>query len=159
VKYFLIINTIFLFLFFHFTAFGQVDTTVTKVDTTGITSEVIPAPVETVKKEIVLSETASMLCARWDLSEYRENGKVQELPNYEIEFFPDGKYNAMEESDYDEGWWIMSEDNSKIIFDEGTQYQEEWTIVNADTKTFKIRFTSEGQKYEYTFVPYVEWKP
>jgi len=54
---------------------------------------------------------------------------------------------------------VDCEDNSKIIFDEGTQYQEEWAIVSADAKTFKIRFTSEGKKYEYTFVPYVEWKP
>lgn len=135
------------------------DTTATKVDTTGITSEVIQVPVETVRKEIELSETAKMLCARWDLSEYRENGKVQELPNYEIEFSPDGKYNALEEQDYDEGYWTMSEDNSKIIFDKGTQYQEEWTIVSVDAKTFKIKFTSDGKRYEYTFVPYVEWKP
>jgi hypothetical protein len=139
--------------------YAQADTTATKVDTVTTTMEAAPILVVKEVKEINLSETAKMLCARWDLSEYRENGKVQELPNYELEFFSDGKYNALEEQDYDEGYWTMSDDNSKIIFDEGTEYREEWTVVSVDAMMFKVRFTSEGKKYEYTFVPYVEWKP
>ncbi len=141
---------------YNFSLKAQVETNSTKSDSTETTSEVSPTPVE---KEIALSETAKILCVRWDLAEYRENGKVQELPNYEIEFFSNGKYNALEETDYDEGFWTLSNDNSKIIFDEGTKYQEEWNIISIDAKMFKVKFNSERIKYEYTFVPFVEWKP
>lgn len=153
-----IIYLITFFVFFNSIAFGQ-DTTIVGTDTTiTITLYDFTAP-DSEKKEIALSETGKILCARWDLSEYKENGRTDELPNFELEFFPDGTYNMLEEQDYMEGTWIMSEDNSKIIFDEGTEYSDEWTIVNVDAKMFKVKFTSEGKRYEYTFVPYVEWKP
>ncbi|MCX6163674.1 MAG: hypothetical protein NTU73_02240 [Ignavibacteriae bacterium] len=144
--------------------FAQSDTTIVKADTIIMKSDITLSPSETYTTELnttetTLSGTAKMLCARWDLSEYRENGKIQELPNYEIEFLPNGTYNAMEESDYDEGAWILSEDNSKIIFDADTEYREEWTIVSLGDKLIKVKFTSDGNKYEYMFGPYVEWKP
>lgn len=157
-KYFLTANTIFVLLLICLPASAQ-DTTIVGNDTTITTTLYEFETPDSEAKEIILSETGKMLCARWDLSEYRENGKVQELPNFEIEFFTNGKYNMLEEQDYIEGMWQLSEDNSKIIFDEGTEYSEEWTIVNTDAKAFKVKFSAEGKKYEYTFVPYVEWKP
>jgi len=154
-----IIFLVTLFLMSNYSVFAQVDTTIAGTDTTITTTLINTSPLETEKKEINLSETAKKLCARWDLTEYKENGKAQELPNYEIEFLINGHYNAIEEEEYDEGTWIMNEDNSKIIFDAGTEYQEEWTILNIDAKMIKVKFTSEGKRYEYTFGPYVEYKP
>jgi hypothetical protein len=151
-KYFLIINTIFIFLICCFPVYGQEDSTRMVADSTINDEEIktrdIPKP--------VLNETNAFIINKWEISEYKENGKVQELPNYEIEFFEDGSYAAIEEEEFDKGTWILGESNSKLIFDDNSPNREEWNIVSMDAKKIVVKFTDEGKTYEYTFIPWVK---
>jgi hypothetical protein len=122
-----------------------VDSTITDEE---IKSTDIPKP--------VLNETNSFIINKWEISEYKENGKVQDLPNYEIEFFEDGSYQAVEEEDFDNGAWNLGENNSQIIFDDNSPNREVWNIVSFDAKKIVVKFTSEGSTYEYTFIPWVK---
>jgi hypothetical protein len=151
-KYFLIINTIFIFLVCCFPVYAQEDSTRMVADSTINDEEIktrdIPKP--------VLNESNAFIINKWEISEYKENGKVQELPNYEIEFFEDGTYAAIEEEEFDNGAWNIGDNNSKIIFDDNTPNREEWNIVSMDAKKIVVRFTDEGKTYEYTFIPWVK---
>ena len=111
-----------------------------------------------VHKVPVLNETNSFIINKWEITEYKENGKVQELPNYEIEFFSDGTYAAIEEEEFDNGVWSLGENNGKLIFDENSINREEWSIVSMDAKKIVVKFTDEGKTYEYTFIPWVKRK-
>lgn len=104
----------------------------------------------------ILTDSNSFIINKWEMSEYKENGKVQELPNYEIEFFEDGTYSAVEEDDFDEGMWNIDEGNTKFIFDDSSPYREEWNILSMDAKKIIFKFTDGGKTYEYTFVPWVK---
>lgn len=151
-KRFLMINTIFLFLIFCFPAFAQTDSTyVIGSDSTVVKPEqtkVFPVP--------ILNESNSFILNKWEINEYKENGKVQELPNYEIEFFEDGTYTAIEEEEFDNGTWNLSPENSKLIFDDNTPNREEWNIISFDANKIVFRFTDEGKTYEYTFNHWVK---
>jgi hypothetical protein len=131
---------------------AQEDSTRMVVDSTITDEEIkstdIPKP--------VLNETNSFIINKWEISEYKENGKVQDLPNYEIEFFEDGSYQAVEEEDFDNGAWNLGENNSQIIFDDNSPNREVWNIVSFDAKKIVVKFTSEGSTYEYTFIPWVK---
>lgn len=105
---------------------------------------------------LTLNKTKTFIINKWDLSEYKENGKVQELPNYEIEFFDDGTYTAIEEEEFDNGKWNLSEDNSLIIFDINTINQEEWIIESIDATRIVVKLSDGGRTYEYTFIPGVK---
>jgi hypothetical protein len=150
-KSFLITYIILIFVFCNSSVYSQTDTSKVSADTT-VADETpfieIPKP--------VLNETNSFIINKWEISEYKENGKVQELPNYEIEFFEDGSYAAIEEEEFDNGAWNLGENNSKIIFDENSPSREEWNIVSMDAKKIVVRFTDEGKTYEYTFIPWVK---
>ena len=151
-KIYFLLNTIFLFLLFNFVAKAQEDTLRMVVDSTMSNEETttvdIPKP--------VLNETNNFIINKWEISEYKENGKVDELPNYEIEFFEDGTYSAIEEEDFDNGTWNIGANNSSIIFDELSTFSEVWNIVTLEPKKIVVRFSSEGKTYEYTFIPWVK---
>jgi len=151
-KNFLLINTIFLFLIICFPVFAQEDSTRMVVDSTLTDEEIktveIPKP--------VLNETNSFIINKWEINEYKENGKVQELPNYEIEFFEDGTYSAFEEEDIDNGTWNLGEGNAKLIFDDNTPNREEWNIIIFEPKKIVFKFSDEGKTYEYTFNHWVK---
>jgi hypothetical protein len=132
--------------------FAQEDSTRMVVDSTLNDEEIrttdIPKP--------VLNESNSFIINKWEITEYKENGKVQELPNYEIEFFEDGTYAAIEEEEFDNGVWNIGENNGKLIFDENSVNREEWNIVSMEAKKIVVKFTDEGKTYEYTFIPWVK---
>ena len=132
--------------------YAQEDSTRMVVDSTITDEEIksndIPKP--------VLNEANSFIINRWELSEYRENGKIQELPDYVIEFFDDGTYSAIEEEEYDNGIWNLGENNSKIIFDDNSPNREEWNITGMDAKKIVFRFADGGKTYEYIFIPWVK---
>ena len=97
-----------------------------------------------------------ILCKKWELKELKENGKTQDLPDFQIFFSEDGTYSLIEEDDTDNGVWAFSEDNSKVIFDKDTPDQDEWTIVTLEKEKLNFKLTEEGKKYEYIFIPYKE---
>jgi hypothetical protein len=132
--------------------YAQEDSTRMVVDST-LTDEEIKTSEIT---KPVLNETNSFIINKWEINEYKENGKVQELPNYEIEFFEDGTYSAIEEEDFDTGTWILGEGNSKLIFDDNTPNREEWNIISFDSKKIVFKFSDEGKTYEYTFNHWVK---
>jgi len=101
------------------------------------------------------SGTNSVLCRYWELKEYKENGKTQELPEFFIEFRSDGSYYSIEEDEPDSGVWTFSDDNSKIIFDINTEAEDEWVIVNLEENKLVVKFSSEGKNYQYTLLPAV----
>lgn len=133
----------------------------TSMDSTYVinTDSSVVEPVQMyVPKVPVLNETNEFIINKWEITEYKENGKVQELPNYEIEFFSDGTYSAIEEEEFDNGVWSLGENNGKLIFDENSINREEWSIVSMDAKNIVVKFTDEGKTYEYTFIPWVKRK-
>jgi len=150
--FFAVIFFLALFCFGGKALYAQEDSTRMVVDSTITDEEIkstdIPKP--------VLNETNSFIINKWEISEYKENGKVQDLPNYEIEFFEDGSYQAVEEEDFDNGAWNLGENNSQIIFDDNSPNREVWNIVSFDAKKIVVKFTSEGSTYEYTFIPWVK---
>jgi hypothetical protein len=150
--FFTVIFFLALFCFGGKALYAQEDSTRMVVDSTITDEEIkstdIPKP--------VLNETNSFIINKWEISEYKENGKVQDLPNYEIEFFEDGSYQAVEEEDFDNGAWNLGENNSQIIFDDNSPNREVWNIVSFDAKKIVVKFTSEGSTYEYTFIPWVK---
>jgi hypothetical protein len=140
-----------IFLACSFSVFAQTDSTAIQMDsTTGNPEQVITST------KSVLTGNGIFIINRWEISEYKENGKIQELPNYEIEFFDDGTYTAIEEEEFDNGKWSLSEDNSLIIFDINTISQEEWIIESIDSVKIVVKLSDEGNMYEYTFVPWVK---
>lgn len=133
----------------------------TSMDSTYVinTDSSVVEPVQMyVPKVPVLNESNGFIINKWEITEYKENGKIQELPNYEIEFFPDGTYSAIEEEEFDNGVWSLGENNGKLIFDENSINREEWSIVSMDAKKIVVKFTDEGKTYEYTFIPWVKRK-
>jgi hypothetical protein len=146
-----IIFLVTLFLMSNYSVFAQADSTFVNTDS----SVVEPKPVLNIPKP-VLNESNAFIINKWEISEYKENGKVQELPNYEIEFFNDGTYSAIEEEEFDNGAWNLGANNSKLIFDDNSPNREEWNIVSMDAKKIVVKFTDEGISYEYTFIPWVK---
>lgn len=132
--------------------YAQEDSTRMVVDSTLNDEETKPTGIP----KPVLNETNSFIINKWEITEYKENGKVQELPNYEIEFFEDGTYAAIEEEEFDNGVWNIGENNGKLIFDENSVNREEWNIVSMEAKKIVVKFTDEGKTYEYTFIPWVK---
>jgi len=151
-KRFFMINTVFLFLILCFPVYSFTDSTyIICTDSSVVQPEqtkVFPVP--------VLNETNSFIINKWEINEYKENGKVQELPNYEIEFFEDGTYSAFEEEDIDNGTWNLGEGNAKLIFDDNTPNREEWNIIIFEPKKIVFKFSDEGKTYEYTFNHWVK---
>ena len=97
----------------------------------------------------------SQLCRYWELKEYKENGKTQELPEFLIEFRSDGSYYSIEEDEPDSGVWTLNDDNTKIIFDANTPSEDAWYIVSLEETKLVIKFSSEGKNYQYTLLPAV----
>ena len=105
------------------------------------------------KTEVVDSTFNQTFCKDWELTEYKEDGKVQELPDYLIEFKADGTYVSVEEGENDKGTWTLNDDSSCIIFDKGTPDEDIWTIINFDNTNLTVKFTDSGKKYQYILVP------
>ena len=101
------------------------------------------------------SDIKSKLNKYWELKEFKENGKAQDLPEYLIEFKPDGTYYSIEEDEPDNGAWTLNDDNTKIIFDKDTQDEEVWTIISLEDSKLVVKFTNEGKNYQYTLLPAV----
>ena len=101
------------------------------------------------------SDIKSKLNKYWELKEFKENGKTQDLPEYLIEFKPDGTYYSIEEDEPDNGAWTLNDDNTKIIFDKDTQDEEVWTIISLEDSKLVVKFTNEGKNYQYTLLPAV----
>jgi hypothetical protein len=151
-KYIILFIFIFVIIPTGKSVFAQEDSTRMVVDST-VTDEEIKTP--DIPKP-VLNETNSFILNKWEISEYRENGKLQELPNYEIEFFEDGTYAAIEEEEFDNGVWNLGGNNTQLIFDDNSPNREVWNIVSMDAKKIVVKFTDEGKTYEYTFIPWVK---
>lgn len=101
------------------------------------------------------SDIKAKLYRYWELREFKENEKVQVLPEFLIEFRQDGSYYSIEENEPDNGLWTLSNDNSKIIFDIDTPNRDEWTIISIEDSKLMIKFSNEGKNYQYTLLPAV----
>jgi hypothetical protein len=102
--------------------------------------------VSTISKENLLKS--------WVLKEYKENGKTQELYDYEIEFFANGKYVETEDEETSKGLWELN-DNS-IMFDKNSLDQDEWLIVSFEPEKLIIKFSDEDKNYQFLMVPLKE---
>lgn len=97
----------------------------------------------------------SKLYRYWELREYKENGKAQDLPEFLIEFKSDGNYYSIEEDEPDTGTWVISDDETKIIFDKDTENEDVWNIISLEDSKLVVKFSNEGRSYQYTLLPAV----
>jgi hypothetical protein len=93
------------------------------------------------------------LCKNWVLKEYKENGKAQNLYEYEIEFFTNGKYVETEEGETEKGVWEFNENNTAIVFDKSTLDQDEWIIEILEAGKFSVKFSDEDKNYRFIMIP------
>jgi len=92
-----------------------------------------------------------MLCIKWKISDYKENGEKADMPEVYIEFKSDGKY-VYKEEDTEEGIWEVSDDKT-IIFDKGTDDEEKWDVNSLETQKLNVKYTEDKTEYECSFVP------
>lgn len=97
--------------------------------------------------------TKEALCKNWVLKEYKENGKVQPLFEYEIEFFANGKYVETEEDETDKGTWKFNENKTAILFDVGTLDEDEFYIVSFDPEKMVVKLLDDDNFYHFMLVP------
>jgi len=93
------------------------------------------------------------LCKTWNLKELTENGKSQDLYEYQIVFNADGTYSETEEGDIEKGIWELNDNSTSIIFDKNTPDQDEWVIVNFDNEKLIVKFTDEDKNFQFTLIP------
>ena len=93
------------------------------------------------------------LCKVWTLKDFKENGKSQDLYEYEIEFKLNGSYKESEEGDTEKGAWEMNEAGTAIIFDKNTLDQDEWLIVSMDAEKLIIKFSDDDKVCQFILVP------
>lgn len=91
------------------------------------------------------------LLKTWVLKDYKENGKTQDLYEYEIEFFANGKYVETEEEETSKGIWELN-DNS-IVFDKNSLDQDEWLIVNFEPGKLIIKFLDVDRNCQFVLEP------
>ena len=102
-------------------------------------------------KDSVSTISKENLLKSWVLKDYKENGKTQDLYEYEIEFFANGKYVETEEEETSKGIWELN-DNS-IVFDKNSLDQDEWLIVNFEPGKLIIKFSDEDKNYQFVLEP------
>ena len=93
------------------------------------------------------------LCKVWVLKDFKEDGKAQDLYDYEIEFKSNGVYKETEEGDTEKGVWELNDSGSSIIFDKGTLDQDEWLIVNLNSDKLIVKFSNEDKNCQFILVP------
>jgi hypothetical protein len=93
------------------------------------------------------------LCREWVLKEYYENGKIQDLYDYEIELKKNGTYKEEDEGESGKGTWELNENSTSVIFDKGTLDQDEWIIVSIDADKLVVKFSDEDKNYKFLLVP------
>jgi len=100
-----------------------------------------------------------IICRKWALSEYRENGETAKSPAIYLIFKNDGSYKYKEkedfsgkdsDSDVDEGVWIITEKN-EIIFDKGTDDEEIWTIILLEAQKLVVKYKEKDLNVQCTF--------
>jgi len=104
-------------------------------------------------QDSITNITKEALCKNWVLKEYKENGKNQELYEYEIEFFANGKYVEEEEGELDKGVWELNENKTVIVFDKNTLDQDEFLIVSFEPKKMVVKLFDETNYYQFILVP------
>ncbi|MDD5362322.1 MAG: hypothetical protein PHN88_09330 [Ignavibacteria bacterium] len=100
-----------------------------------------------------------ILCTKWMLSEYTENGVKTDSPVIYIMFKNSGQYIYKEESDFtnensdtDIGVWILT-DKNEIVFDKGTDDEEIWNIVSIDASKLVVKYTEDNTIVQGVFIP------
>lgn len=104
----------------------------------------------------VITVTKENLVKMWVLKEWKENGKVQNMYDYEIEFFANGKYVETEEGETEKGKWEFNENKTSIVFDINTLDQDEWLIVNFEPEKLVVKFSDDDKSYQFTLIPLKE---
>lgn len=107
-------------------------------------------------KDSVQTISKENLCKEWVLKEYYENGKIQDIYDYEIEFKKNGTYKEEEEGEAGKGTWELNENSTSIIFDKNTLDQDEWIIVGFDADKLTVKFTDEEKNFKFILAPYKE---
>jgi len=107
-------------------------------------------------KDSVQTITKETICKEWVLKEYYENGKIQDIYDYEIEFKKNGTYKEEEEGEAGKGTWEFNENFTSIIFDKNSLDQDEWIIVSFDTDKLTVKFTDEEKNFKFILAPYKE---
>ena len=102
--------------------------------------------------------TKENLIKMWVLKEYKENGKIQDLYEYEIELRLNGSYSETEEDETTKGTWELNENNTSIVFDKNTLDQDEWLIVNLEPEKLTVKFSDEDKNYQFILIPSKEKK-
>ncbi|MBI5402085.1 MAG: lipocalin family protein [Ignavibacteriae bacterium] len=102
--------------------------------------------VQTISKE--------SLCREWVLTEYYENGKIQDIYDYEIEFKKNGKYKEEDDGEAGKGTWELNENSTSFIFDKNTLDQDEWIIESFSPDKLVVKFSDEDKNYKFVLVPY-----
>jgi len=103
--------------------------------------------------KVVTVAVKDLICRKWTLKESLKNNKRDDFDKTIIEFFPDGKYNYIEEDDSENGVWELKGD-TEIIFDKGTKDEETWAIKKIEPEVLVLNFKDEGNYYEYRFIPF-----
>lgn len=92
------------------------------------------------------------ICKNWVLKEYKENGKLQALYDYEIEFFSNGKYVETDDGETNKGVWKLNANMTKIIFDAGTLDEDEFIIINFEPKKMVVEYIDEDKIFHFILV-------
>jgi len=104
--------------------------------------------VQTISKE--------SLCKEWILTDYYENGKIQDIYEYEIEFKKNGTYKEEDDGETGKGTWELNENSTSLIFDKNTLDQDEWIIVSFSPDKLVVKFSDDDKNYKFVLVPYKE---
>jgi hypothetical protein len=105
-------------------------------------------------KDSVSTISKENLLKTWVLKDYKENGKSQDLYEYEIEFFANGKYVETEEEETSKGIWELND--KSIVFDKNSLDMDEWIIESFDAEKLVVKFSDEEKNYQFVLVPLKE---
>lgn len=109
-----------------------------------------------ISKDSVSTVSKENICKVWVLNEYYENGKKQDLYDYEIEFRQNGTYKETEEGEADKGSWEFNENLTSFVFDKNSLDQDEWIIVSFDADKLVVKFSDEDKNYKFVLIPFKE---
>lgn len=107
-------------------------------------------------RDSVQTISIESLCKEWVLTEYYENGKIQDIYDYEIEFKKNGKYKEEDDGEAGKGTWELNENSTSFVFDKNTLDQDEWIIVSFTPDKLIVKFSDEDKNYKFVLVPYKE---
>jgi hypothetical protein len=109
-----------------------------------------------VSKDSVQTISKDNVCKVWVLKEFYENGKKQDLYDYEIEFRQNGTYKETEEGETEKGIWEFNEGLTSFVFDKNTLDQDEWIIVTYETEKLIVKYSDEDKNYKFVLIPFKE---